>query len=122
MKKRIELMNTYFDARIAECFEREKRLCQDERRDEADFEKVRANIYGVFKTVLSAAQKTCGDDDSAVKEFFLKKLEQIPENWRTSYEKAYTHGDAEKLQIESLKLGTAEEIKTKFKEIWESEQ
>lgn len=120
--KRINDMMNWFEAKISECEEKRNQLISDERADEANFEKIRANIYDVFRTVLNAAQKACGEDLDGVKDFFLKRLEQIPESWHTSYEKAQEYNDTEKLQIESIKLEAAEDIKNEFLKIWEGEK
>ncbi len=114
MKIKIEKMNSYFDEKISECRKREEELLSDERSDEANFEKIRLNIYDIFKTVLAAAQKACGDDKEATKNFFLDKLEQIPSNWYNSLERAQIHGDEEKQQTEKIKIEVAEDIKKIF--------
>ncbi len=119
MNEQQKKMVSYFDDRIAACKQRSELLAADDRKDEGNMEKVRANIYEIFKTILSAAEKVCGEDLSAGKIFFLQKAEQIPENWKISYEKAKRHGDIEKMHIEKTKLDTIQEIKDKFLEIWE---
>ncbi len=101
----------YLDERIADCNERAKSLREEGRADEGIFENIRTNVYEIFKTVLSAAEKTCGAGNSAKWDFFLQKTEQIPENWRISYEKAKEHGDIKKMHIESIKLETVQEIR-----------
>ena len=53
-----------------------------------------------------------------MKRFFQQKTEQIPANWVTAYNKAKENGNAEQMQIESIKLDTIQEIKQKFSEIW----
>lgn len=116
---RIDNMVSWLEARIADCTEKRSQLISDERTDEANFEKVKGNIYDIFKTVLSVARNNCGEDFSAVKDFFLKRLEQIPVNWHVSYEKALAHDDVEKLRIESVKLEVVEDIKAEFTKISE---
>lgn len=110
---------SYLDEQITACKQRSKLLAADNRMDEGNFEKVRANVYEIFKTILSVAETVCGKDDSAKKHFFLQKAEQIPMSWMTSYEKAKQHGDVEKMHIESVKLDTIREIKDMCMQIWE---
>ena len=110
---------SYFDEQIAACKRRTGLLIADDRMDEGNIEKVRANIYEIFKTVFSVAEKVCGEDDLAIKDFFLQKAEQIPLNWTNSYENAKKHGDVEKMHIENVKLETIREIKDTFLQIWE---
>ena len=122
----------YLDGQITECRQHSKLLAADERVEEGNFEKVRANVYEIFKTILSAAEKVCGKDDGARKRFFLQKTDEIPANWTTSYEEAKKQGvkfglwiepekqgDVEKMHIESIKLDTVREIKEMCMQIWE---
>ena len=121
MKSKIETMNRYFDAQIASCGTRAQALLADERADESNFEKVRANVYDIFRTMLSVAAATGKGDADAVRRFFLQKTEQLPAAWRASLEKANEHGDAAKAQIETIKLETLEEIKKAFFSAWGDE-
>ena len=122
MKRKIDEMNLFFEEKMLECEKRKAQLLEDDRADEADFEKIRANIYDVFRTVLSAAHKACGEDEEAVKSFFMTKTEQIPASWRVSLEKAQVHGDERKMCVEKIKLAAAEEIREKFKYVWEGKK
>lgn len=109
----------YLDEQIAAGEQRSKLLAADDRTDEGNLEKIRINVYGIFKTILSTAERVYGEDDLAKKHFFLQKAEQIPTNWITSYEKAKQHGDIEKMHVESIKLDTIQEIKNMYMQIWE---
>lgn len=119
MNEQQQKFESYLDEQIAACKQRSKLLAEDDRMDEGNDEKVRANIYEIFKTILSVAERICGEDDLAKKRFFLQKAEQIPTSWMTSYEKAKQHGDVKKMHIESIKLDTIREIKDMCMQIWE---
>ncbi len=110
---------SYLDEQIAACKRRSALFAADDRRDEGNLEKVRANIYEIFKTILSASERACGTDKSAQRRFFLQKAEQIPAAWAASHKKAEQHGDIEKMHIESVKLDTVREIKDRYMRIWE---
>ncbi len=110
---------SYLDEQITACQQRNKLLVEDNRMDEGNFEKIRANVYEIFKTILSVSRKVCGNDDLARKNFFLEKVEQIPTSWKDSYEKAKENDDIEKMHIECIKLDTIQEIKEMFMQIWE---
>lgn len=110
---------SYLDEQIAACKQRSALFAADDRRDEGNLEKIRANIYEIFKTILSAAERACGTDESAQRHFFLQKIEQIPAAWAASHEKAEQHGDTEKMHMESVKLDTVREIKDRYRRIWE---
>lgn len=121
MNEKIECMNAYFEVQIDRCAQRERALLADGRADEASFEKVRANIFDVFRTVLAAAEKR-GGEEAAVTDFFLEKAERIPESWISSCAQAEAHGDAVKAHLEHIKLDTLREIKAQFAAVWGSAQ
>lgn len=110
---------SYLDGRIAACKQRGKQLTEDDRADEGNLEKIRANVYDIFKTVLSVAGRVCGGDGSAERDFFLQKTEEIPAGWKASYEKARQNGDARKMHIEGIKLDTVREIRDRYLQIRE---
>ncbi|MDE5802633.1 MAG: hypothetical protein K2I22_06930 [Lachnospiraceae bacterium] len=119
MSEQQQKFESYLDEQIAACKQRSKLLAEDDRMDERNFEKIRANVYEIFKTILSVAERVCGKDDLAKKAFFLQKAEQIPTSWTVSYEKAKQNGDARKMHIESIKLDTIQQIKDMCMQIWE---
>lgn len=119
IEQKVSKLNSYFDEQIAMCGQRNKELLDDERTDEAAFEKVRANVYDIFRTILSVAVKTSKGDPDAVRRFFVRKTEQIPSSWATAYDKAAKHDDAVKMRLEQIKLDTIGEIRESFAKIWE---
>ena len=119
MKQKIETFTAYLENSIAGCVEQEKALIADERKDEAIFEKIRANVYNIFRTILGVAVQNCGEDADKIRERFLKQIEHIPASWNASYEAAKQHNDTAKVQIEEIKLAVVQEIKTEFTKIWE---
>ena len=119
MNEQQRKFESYLDEQIADCKQRSKLLAEDDRMDEGNFEKVRANVYDIFKTILAVAERVCGEDDLAKRAFFLQKAEQIPTSWTASYEKAKQNGDVKKMHVESIKLDTIREIKDMCMQIWE---
>ena len=119
MNQKIEKFTAYLDAALARCAEQENALITDERKDEAIFEKIRANVYNIFRTVLGVAVDTCGEDTEKIRDFFLQRIDLIPASWHTSYETAKQHNDTAKVQIEEIKLAVVQEIKAEFTKIWE---
>ena len=122
IEQKITKLNSYFDKQISLCGQCNKKMLAEERGDEADFEKVKANIYDIFRTIFSAGIKSCKDDSEAVKRFFMLKIQQIPTSWTEAYNKAKQHNDGVKMRIEQIKLDTAGEIRETFAEIWEEEE
>lgn len=112
-------LDRWFEERIAACGRRNQALLADERTDEAVFEKVRANVYDIFRTILSVAVKVCGGEEEAVRRFFVQRAEKIPADWAASYEKARRHDDAVRARIEQIKLDTVGEIREYFVGAWE---
>ncbi len=119
IERKISKLNDWFGEKIALCGRRNQELNENGRTDEAIFEKVKANIYDVFRTVLSVAVKTGNGDSDAVKTFFVQRAEQIPAGWAAALEKAKEHHDTVRMQTEQIKLDTIFEIREEFARIWE---
>ena len=122
MEQKITEMNNYFAERISLCEQRNQELLADERKDEAIFEKVKANIYDIFRTWLSVAVRIYSGNADGVKDFFVQRAEQIPASWAAAYEKAKEHGDTVRMQTEQVKLDVVREARAKFDEIWGAEE
>lgn len=119
IEQKVSKLNRYFEEQIAMCNQRNKKLLDDERPDEATFEKVKANVYDIFRTILSVAVKTSKGEPDAVRRFFVQKTEQIPSSWVTAYDKAKQHNDTVKMRLEQIKLDTIGEIRENFAKTWE---
>ena len=63
IEQKVSKLNDYFEVQIALCGQRNKELLADERMDEATFEMVKANVYDIFRAILSVAVKTCKGDE-----------------------------------------------------------
>lgn len=110
---------SYFADRIAQYKKLAQELTFDDRADEAVFAKVRMNVYDIFSTIFSVAVKTAGQEDEKVVQFFLTRLQQIPQSWHTALANAEQHGDTEKAHIERIKLDAVAEIRKEVERIWE---
>lgn len=95
----------YFQRQIRICREQENRRIAEDRKDEANLEKIRANIFRIFLIVYQRSLK-----EAQPESFFRGKLRQISQNWRRAYDKACLQENAEGILIEQTKLETAEEI------------
>ena len=80
--------------------------------DEANLQKIRANIYGICRTVFEVVSKTKSGEE--LREEYANKLDNLPKNWVESYEKAKLHNDVAKILIEETKLEVLKEVKAKF--------
>ena len=99
IEQKISKLNSYFDKEISLCEQHSKNLLADDRADEAAHEKIKANVYDIFRTILSVAVKTGKGDPEAVSRFFFLKIQQIPSNWTTAYNQARQHDDTVKMQV-----------------------
>lgn len=107
----MESLNQYLTSQVSACQRRCAELQADQREDEAVFEKIRCNVFDIFRTVLTAAEKQ--PDPPA---FFRSRLDQIPASWEKALEQAEKHGDAEKAHIESVKLEAVRQIRARLEE------
>ena len=94
---------TWCEQRINECMEQQRILSADERGDEARFMQIRANVYGIFRTVCTAVK---GDLTQ-----LQARLTSIPAAWEAALHKAEIHGDEAKAHIERIKLETVAAIR-----------
>lgn len=116
MDEKNMLFEKFCSDKIAECTQKSEALFKDERKDEAVFEKIKANVYDIFKTVFSVAVNNNKSEEEA-KEFFLLRMQQISTSWADACKKAEEHQDTQKAHVEQIKLAAAQEIEEKFKEI-----
>ncbi len=119
MNEKVKCMNLYFENQIAFCNQEQKTLLEDDRTDEATFQKIKANVYDIFKTILTVAQKVGNGNSQSIKQFFWAKTEQIPASWKAAYEAAKLHDDTENMVVEMVKLNTIQEIRDEFLTCWE---
>ena len=85
----------------------------DCRQDDADLTKIRANIYDICATIGNVVCKTQSED--AWEAVWLKKLEELPRNWRIALEAARDHGNAQRAATEELKLEALEDVLARFR-------
>lgn len=99
---------------IDTCCARIARLEAAQRQDEANIEKVRRNIIGVFETLLAAdevyVEKTNQPTLAAFCDRFCQRFESLPASWRARLEAARAHGDLQTQLIEETKLATANSL------------
>lgn len=106
----------FLDERKTAVLKESEDLKLEERKDESNTLKAKANIYDIFKALWDASTKGVSDMQEFQTEF-MKKATQIPATWEKSLEVAKAHDDAGKIMIEEAKLAAVAEIKEKFKSI-----
>ena len=85
-------------------------LEREGRKDDADFVKVRVNIYDICKTVTNALISRPGAGEEAVKAQFAR----FRTEWGAALEKAKEHDDARNIVIGETKLEALEDVTTHF--------
>ena len=94
-----------------------RRLIADNRKDEADFEKIRANIFQIIKTISQTSTKV-SQEESERTAFLNGKLTLFQETWEGFLAKAREHEDDLKILQEQTKLEALAEIRDAFQRIW----
>lgn len=88
------------------------RLEEDGCRDDADFAKVRTNIYEVCRTVTKALLNRSGAGPEAVR----KQFENFQKSWSAALDHARTHDDARSIVVEEAKLAALADVAAHFPE------
>lgn len=107
----------FLDEQTSAVYKDINRLTEDNRKDEANFEKIRANIYQVLKTIFLASMRISGEEWEQVG-YFGGRLDVMEETWRSSLAKASEHNDTVRAIQEQVKLEVMDEVRKTFKEMW----
>ena len=104
---------TYLSSRIEEGKAETAALLADGRRDDANFAKVRTNIYDVCRTVSQALTNRSGAGTDAVK----AQLERFRTEWGAALEKAKRHDNVNGIAVEETKLAALDDVIAHFREV-----
>lgn len=102
----METFQIWLDEQAACLREESKKLTADDRRDEGNLVKIRANVYEICKSVLQVL------DRGKAK----AKLTELHDTWSKSLEMARGHDDVRQTVIEEIKMETLAEILSKLEE------
>ena len=108
MKDFIEYLTDRFEAGKNDI----ARLEAEGRKDDADFAKVRTNIYDVCRTVTKALADRPGAGSEAVK----AQLERFNKEWNAALDQAREHGDIRNTVIGEIKLEALDDVIAHFPE------
>ena len=103
---------SYLDQRAGAAKAEVASLEADGRRDEANFARVRANIYDVCKTVTLALLDRPGAGVPAIE----ARLEGFRKTWGEALLKAREHGNADAAAVEEVKLEALADAAARFEE------
>ena len=100
-------------------------LTNEGRQDEANLQKIRLNIIGIFETVADADMKWAEGRHGERWAFFCKRyasrFHTLTNPWRIRLEQAKLHQDHEATAVEELKLETAALIERLFLNLEEND-
>lgn len=102
----------YIDDKIKDLKNEKMVLEKTNRKDEANFMKIKINICEICKTLYNISKKEPSSQNAKV--FYLQKIEKLSLEWNISKDKAKEHHDIEKAVIEEIKLEVLNEIKQKY--------
>lgn len=132
MNKIKEKYLNFIDERIAEYKCISERLLAEDRKEEADLELVKANIFELFRTIFIVDTRQLeGKDLSGLNDIdlyadYLLRFKNIPANWKIFMERAKEQNDATRLVVEETKIKVAQELKDQlisiFNEVTEFEE
>lgn len=105
----------YINDTIEQLQKEEQELIQSDRKDEANFVRIKMNICDICKTIYNVTEKRTTPNN--LREEYLKQLTRLPENWKISLEKAREHGKVEKIVVEETKLEMLNQILDVFEKI-----
>ena len=107
---------TYLTGKIEEGKAETASLLVDGRKDDANFAKVRTNIYDVCRTVSQALVNRPGAGIGAIR----SQLERFRTEWSAALEKAKQHDNINGIAVEETKLAALEDIIARFREVSEA--
>jgi hypothetical protein len=120
---KIEYLN-YLDEKLQESNENIDNLNVEDKNDEANLEKIRYNVYGIFKTLLLATEKKMQGKGKLASEMidefhteYLATFDKIPLNWIQNYKKAKDYGNTTEMITEEIKLAVVDELRERYKTI-----
>ena len=104
-----EAFFNFLDDRKEDVLAQVSALISDDRKDESNVYKAKANIYDIAKAIYGASEKQAPSEN--LKEDFLKRFDKITSPWAENLERAKAHGDSLKEMIDEAKLEAVSEIK-----------
>ena len=107
---------TYLSGKIDEGKAETASLLAEGRTDDANFAKVRTNIYDICRTVSQALINRPGAGAGAVR----AQLERFHTEWSAALEKAKQHDNINGIAVEETKLAALDDIIAHFPEVDEA--
>lgn len=106
----------YLSSKIEEGKAETASLLADGRTDDANFAKVRTNIYDICRTVSQVLINRPGAGTAAVR----AQLDRFRTEWGAALDKAKQHGNINGIAVEETKLEALDDITAHFQEVAEA--
>lgn len=116
--KKREKFTKYLDQRISEVNSHILQLTEDNRKDEADFEKIRSNIFQVLKTIFLASARISQQETEQMK-YLERNLTGMTETWQKALDNAQQHNDEKRVLQEQTKLEVMNEVRNALEQLME---
>ena len=113
--EKIEAFTEFLKDRKTEVLAEVSALAAENKKDESNVLKAKANIYDISKAFFDVAVKNA--DEASLKDEFLNRFSAVTRQWEASLEQAKAHEDAYKILIEEAKFEAVDEIKEKAEEL-----
>jgi len=97
----------FLESEKEDCLSKANGLAKDNRQDEADMQKIRANVFGIFATLSRTAEERFPDSQA---QFLREQIEKISRAWEESLSAAESRGDPINAMKERVKLDAIAEI------------
>lgn len=102
---------------IEKCTAMEAACMADGREDEAVRVRIRKNVFDILLAVLTAAVKR-GGTEQEIRSFFLTRSTGITNHWYDSLRKAGALGDAQRMEVERVKVNAYEDALAVANRVW----
>lgn len=100
----------YIEEQIVDCAKKERALIAENRKDEANMERIKSNVYGIAKSLCQVTEELAKKHGAEHATMFFDKFTAVMAPWKESLAAAKEHLDSEKECIELIKLETADKI------------
>ncbi len=100
----------YIEEQIVDCAKKERALIAENRKDEANMERIKSNVYGIAKSLCQVTEELAKKHGAEHATMFVDKFTAVIAPWKESLAAAKEHLDSEKECIELIKLETADKI------------
>lgn len=119
MNRKMELYRSWLASEKGRLIASIRLMEQEERIDEANWDKIRLNIIEAFETIAGADERFAINQQRDPWELFcqryLPRFTAMSAKWQAQLETARLHGDTSAEAVETIKIETASRIEAAFR-------